>query len=163
MLRAGSVEPTYGRMHRKIPSSILIGLAVAGCNAPPVELVDPAFLGQAEWQLVDREYPYTGENGEMVCGEWQRPSPETDEIIELDREIYHPEVMNRQLYGEPLPGEEIDPEIIEAIRAAGTVSVETCEDARGFLEIKQDVIESYLLAQPRLARRAGLSVVGLRP
>ena len=62
--------------------------------------------------------------------------------IELDREIYHPEVMNRQLYGEPLPGEEIDPEIIEAIRAAGTVSVETCEDARGFLEIKQDVIES---------------------
>jgi hypothetical protein len=63
-------------------------------------------------------------------------------LVEIDREVYHPEVMNRQLDGQPLPGEEIDPEILDAIRAAGIASIETCEDARGFLQIKQNVIES---------------------
>lgn len=78
----------------------------------------------------------------MVCAEWERPSPEAPELIELDREIYHPDVMNRQLDGQPLPGEEIDAEILEVVRAAGIISIETCEDARAFLQIKQNVNES---------------------
>jgi hypothetical protein len=41
-----------------------------------------------------------------------------------------------------LPGEEISAEILDAIRAAGISTVETCEEARSFIRIKRDIIDS---------------------
>jgi hypothetical protein len=78
----------------------------------------------------------------LVCANWERPVAEDPELTEVDAEVYHPDVMNRQLDGVPLPGEEISVDILDAIRDAGLSSVETCEDARRFIQIKRDVIES---------------------
>src|SRR5688572_18522838 len=42
----------------------------------------------------------------------------------------------------PLPGEKIGAHIVDAIRSAGITRVTTCEDARTFIRIEYEVVES---------------------
>jgi V8-like Glu-specific endopeptidase len=129
------------RVNVYCPTIILI--AIAACNEPPqLASETPLVISQEEWQLVAQDYPYTGERGELVCANWERPLAENPELTELDAEVYHPDVMNRQLDTAPAPGEELSDTILDAIRSAGVTHVVTCDDARTFIRIKRDVMES---------------------
>ena len=123
------------------PPAPLLLLMIAACNESPQVLSESASIEQGEWQLVAQEYPYTGEHGELVCAKWELVI-DNAELPEIDWEVYHPDVMSRQLDGAPLPGEEISVDILDAIRSAGIAGVETCDEARRFIQIKREVIES---------------------
>jgi hypothetical protein len=102
-----------------------------------------------EWQPVsDRALPYIGDQGQLICAEWQKL--ENGRRI-VEREYYHLDVMNEALSGRGA----LDPELVASAREGGLTRVASCDDARRFIALQHEFVESQLsdeeLAPPQAA------------
>jgi len=96
------------------------------------------------WQLVNRAYPFTGEHGEDVCGEWQQIDSATGETT-VDREWYWFGKMNEML-AERVSVD--DREAVAAARNGGITRVGTCDEARQFTRLRREYAESQPVVEP---------------
>jgi hypothetical protein len=123
---------------------ILCGMATAalaiGCGGEGPK--DPYENLSTEWQLVDRAYPYPGMQGGIVCAEYYRLAEHG--LIEIDREVYFPDKINRKLDGRI----DLDGEARASIRNGGISRVSDCDDARKFMRLKHEYFESLPSMDP---------------
>ncbi|HET7543597.1 MAG TPA: trypsin-like serine protease [Polyangiaceae bacterium] len=88
-----------------------------------------------DWQLVDRAYPFQGSSGETVCAEYRRSEGEAHFI---DREYYHLDVINAGLAGDG----SLQPSVLEGLKLRGIERVSSCDDARAFIKLKNELAEA---------------------
>lgn len=105
-----------------------------------------------QWQFVNRDYPFTGQHGEMVCAEWTRRDEATGRTM-VEREFYHPAELDRMFTG----GLGIDRAALQAVRAGGVTTVATCEGARRFIALKQEHLESLPSTAPDPSAMKGVA------
>lgn len=92
-----------------------------------------------EWRLVERDYPYALGDGAISCTDWQLVAA-SGEVLGLDREWYPIANMNRRLDlvdgGE---GSQVDVELRDALAARGIERIESCSDARSYVQLRREL------------------------
>ena len=133
---------------RRVGRSLLLISLMSGCSGEDATQITQVtdelrpIIGRGGWKLVEQGYPYTGEDGEMVCARLERPSFDApDTVTEVHVEFYHPELINEKLQGSTDP-EDAAKAVSEALRGKGITRIETCEDAREYVMTKHQILES---------------------
>lgn len=133
--------------------SSLVALALTACGPDVGTSGDAARteVGYGSWQLVERQYPFTGEAGETVCAEW-RYEPSVGGVHRIERDSYDFRRMNEllawSLRDANLFHEQSDREAADlraalaAVRTSGISEVRTCDDARAFAQRKTEYFEA---------------------
>ncbi len=117
----------------------LLGLAclVAGCGSPAEDAQgDTRQNGVGAnsvpyWRVEAREYPYLGESGRMVCRVRTHEFPDGSPPL-VDVEEYEFDVMNELLQGRG----DLHSDLLESMQSAGITSIETCDEARSFVSMR---------------------------
>lgn len=109
------------------------GVACSGAHevAAPVDVAQTS--EKLQWQLVDREYPYSLGEDATVCAEWEARSLK-GEVVAVEREWYPMQVMNRHLanVGTPEAVAHVGEATRDALSELGIYEIETCDQAREY-------------------------------
>lgn len=85
--------------------------------------------------ITDKKYPFMGIHGETVCGEYERWDKGERQVRQ---EYFHLDVINEHLAGRG----GLDAELLAALHREGLTEAVTCDDARRFMAIQREQLES---------------------
>lgn len=88
-------------------------------------------FGQQQWRLIAQEYPFVGNDGELVCAVHERT---VDGARQKTTEFYHLDVISERLSKKP--------ELARKLSEEGIEEVASCEDARHFMEVQLELAEA---------------------
>src|SRR5688572_12893229 len=128
-------------VHHACLAAGIAGLTIAcgGADADtPAGLTgEPA--AEFQYRLVDRQYPYAIGDGGLVCADWQIVSP-AGSIVGNRLEWYPVKTMNRHLanVGTASAVAHIDTAFRDALLERGVTRIETCEQARAYVQLANE-------------------------
>jgi hypothetical protein len=130
----------FGLVLRGAATGALL-MSCSGADTPP-QAAEQAGASESVWTPIERTYPYIGKGGETICAEWTSIS---DTGIPLtDSEWYFVDRMNEQL----ADTQGLNEGIRSAMAAKGLTRVQSCEDARQFIRIKREYLDSQPSEEP---------------
>lgn len=131
-------------MNQKRAWFLPVWLVVAGTAAcgGEVETIASDSRASTDWLRVEQKYPFVGEDGEFVCNEWTRKTE--DGLTQVDREYYHLDKINDKLAGRI----DIGTGAREFIQSKGLINVNTCHQARDFMRLQHEYLESFPSKEP---------------